>query len=112
MTVSSTTHHSLQRHDFQRGRQGKDSIKSYPSLLILFFKTNINPTEYDPGAFKSMNACIPAFKYCISTLHSKYLFFFFFFNIRQSGNTWPQRTVIFTTILLPFSLLCKSMRVS
>ena len=76
--MSSATRHSLQCHDFQRGRQGKDSIKSYPSLLILFFKTNINPTEYDPGAFKSMNACIPAFKYCISTLHSKYPFFFFF----------------------------------
>lgn len=34
-----------------------------------------------------------------------------FLNIHQSGNTWPQCTVIFTT-LLPFSLLCKSMRVS
>ncbi len=40
-------------------KNNKDSTKSYPSLLI-FFKTNINPTEYDPGAFKSMNAWIPA----------------------------------------------------
>lgn len=83
---------------------------SYPSLLISFFKTNRNPTEYDPGAFKSMNAWLPALSTAFQ--HSIQNFNFSVFTIRQSGNTWPQHTVIFTTVLLPFSLLCKSMRVS
>lgn len=46
-----------------------------------------------------VNGCMDTcFKYCISTLHSKYIFFSFpfFLNIHQSGNTWPQCTVIFT----------------
>lgn len=29
-------------------------------FINIIFKTNINPTEYDPGAFKSMDAWIPA----------------------------------------------------
>lgn len=82
-------------------RTPRDSIKSYPSLLILFFKTNINPTEYDPGAFKSMNAWIPALSTAFQ--HSIQNLFFLLFYFRQSGNTWPQRVfIIFTTILLPF----------
>lgn len=93
--------------------QWKDSIEIYPSLLILFFfKTNRNPTEYDPGAFKSMNAWIPALSTAFQHSIQNIFFPFLFFNNRQSGNTWPQHTVIFTTILQPFSLLCKSMRVS
>lgn len=67
---------------FQREQEKKDSIKSYPSLLILFFKTNINPTEYDPGAFKSMNAWIPAlsnaFQHSIQNIFFFLSFFLFF----------------------------------
>lgn len=51
-----------------------------------------------------MNAWIPAlstaFQHSIETL--SHTIFFFFFHIHQSGNTWPQRIFIFTTILLPF----------
>lgn len=94
-----------QTSDFQRGHKGKDQIKSYPSLLILSFKTNINPTEYDPGAFKSTNAWIPAL------LHFNTPFkisFFTFFNIHQSGNTWPQRTS-YSQLLSYLFLSCASL---
>lgn len=29
-------------------------------VYYYYFKTNINPTEYAPGSFRSMNAWIPA----------------------------------------------------
>lgn len=51
-----------------------------------------------------MNAWIPALSTAFQ--HSIQNLFFFFFHIHQSGNTWPQRIFIFTTILLPlFSLV-------
>lgn len=39
---------------------------------FIIFKTNINPTEYDPGAFQWIGYLL---KYCTATLHSKCLFF-------------------------------------
>lgn len=69
---------------------------SYSKFIIIFFKTNINPTEYDPGAFKSMNAWIPA----LSTAFQHSIQNMFFSSIQQSGNTWPQHTLIFITIVL------------
>lgn len=44
------------------------SRKSYPSLLILFFKTNINPTEHDPGAGQPVMHEYLLKMYCVPTL--------------------------------------------
>lgn len=38
----------------------KEKTQEFSKFINIIFKTNINPTEYDSGAFKSIDVLIPA----------------------------------------------------
>lgn len=38
----------------------KERTQEFSKFINIIFKTNINPTEYDSGALKSIDALIPA----------------------------------------------------
>ena len=108
-TFSITSNQTFtQTSDFQRGRQGEDSIKSYPSLLILFFKTNINPTEYDPGAFKSMNAWIPALSTAFQhSIQNLFFFLFLIFRVEIHGLSALSYSLLLSYLFLSCASLCE-----